>query len=162
MAEIVKYSLEEKKQITSKAGYVSIFVNTILFVIKYWAGLSSGSVAIIADAWHTLSDSITSIILVFSGFFSNKPADEEHPYGHGRFELIASIVIAVILALVAVSFIQDSISKILSKETADYGIFAISATVLSVVAKEWLARYALKLSKKIDSQSIKADAWHHR
>ena len=87
-----------KNKIARRAGWISILVNILLFGFKYWAGIASGSVAIIADAWHTLSDSITSIIVLVGIWFSVKPADEDHPFGHGRAELLSAIIVGVLLA----------------------------------------------------------------
>lgn len=160
--EISNIDLNEKQKISSKVGWVSIFTNTLLFVLKYWAGLTSGSIALIADAWHTLSDSITSVIILISGKYGNRPADEDHPYGHGRIEFVAAIIIGVFLAIVAFSFVQESINKLISGESANYGILAITVTGISIIVKEILARYAFKQGDKIGSLAIKADGWHHR
>lgn len=74
-------------------GWVSIVLNTILFGVKYWVGTASGSVAMIADAWHTLSDTLTSVVVIVGFRVSARPADGEHPFGHGRAEAISSIII---------------------------------------------------------------------
>ena len=90
-------------------GWMSIIVNLILFIVKYWAGIVTGSVAIIADAWHSLSDSLTSVVVIVGVKISSKPADKEHPFGHGRAELISAIVISILLATVGLNFIIESI-----------------------------------------------------
>ena len=154
--------LVDKSKIAVRAGWISILVNIVLFALKYWAGVSSGSVAIIADAWHTLSDSISSIIVIVAVWFSTRPADKDHPFGHGRAEMLAAIIIGVILAVVAFEFGMESIRRILNRDAADYGIVAIVVTAVSVLTKEGLARYALMAGKKSGSRSLKADAWHHR
>lgn len=92
-----------------RTGWVSILINFILSVLKYWAGVVSGSVAIIADAWHTLSDSISSAIVIVGVRISSRPADREHPFGHGRAELLAAIVIGAILGFFAVEFGIDGL-----------------------------------------------------
>ena len=145
-----------------KAGWVSILVNIVLFGLKYWAGIVSGSVAIIADAWHTLSDSISSVIVIVGLWYSNKPADREHPFGHGRAELIAAIIIGAILCVVAFEFGLESVRRIMNREAARYGTLAIVVTAASILVKEGLARYAMIIGKKTGSRSLKADAWHHR
>jgi cation diffusion facilitator family transporter len=152
----------DQYKIAVRAGWISILVNVLLFGLKYWAGIASGSVAIIADAWHTLSDSITSIIVVVSVWIASRPADEEHPFGHGRAEILASTIIGVLLAVIAIEFFIESIQRLVQRESANYGTFAIVITAISVVAKEGLARYALIVGKNTGSRSIKADAWHHR
>ena len=154
--------LADQSKIATKAGWISILVNIVLFALKYWAGLASGSVAIIADAWHTLSDSISSLAVIIGVWVSVRPADKDHPFGHGRAEMLAAIIIGVILAVVAFEFGMESIRRIANRESADYGTIAIVVTAISVVTKEGLARYALWAGKKSGSRSLKADAWHHR
>jgi cation diffusion facilitator family transporter len=143
-------------------GWISISINILLFALKYWAGIVSNSIAIIADAWHTLSDSISSIIVLIGVKISNKPADKKHPFGHGRVELIASVIIGVILGIIGFDFIINSIEKLKSKERAAYGLIAIVVTIVSIVLKELLAQYSFWAGKKTDMKSLKADAWHHR
>lgn len=143
-------------------GWLSIIVNIFLFGLKYWAGVATGSIAIIADAWHTLTDSISSIIVLIGVKVSSKPADEKHPFGHGRAELIASLIIGVLLAIIAFSFIQQSIEKLKNREAVVFGTFAIVVTVISIVSKEALAQFAIWAGKKTGSTVLKADAWHHR
>ncbi len=143
-------------------GWVSVAVNSTLFVLKFWAGLATGSIAIIADAWHTLSDSLTSIVVVIGAKISSKPADEEHPFGHGRAELIAALIIGVLLSVVAFNFILEGAKRLQTKEIVNYSTFAIVATVLSVLIKEAIAQYAFWIARKTRSKSVRADAWHHR
>jgi cation diffusion facilitator family transporter len=145
-----------------KAGWVSIGVNVFLFGIKYWAGIVSGSVAIIADAWHTLSDSLSSIFLILGVSLARKPADKDHPFGHGRNELITSILIGGLLAMVSYNFFIESIERLQSKESASYGLIAIVVTIASILFKEGLAQYSFYIGRKTSSQAVKADGWHHR
>ena len=152
----------DQSKLAARAGWISILVNVLLFGLKYWAGISSGSVAIIADAWHTLSDSITSVIVVISVWIASRPPDEEHPFGHGRAEILASTIIGVLLAVIAVEFCIESVQRLVQQEAANYGTLAIAITALSVLAKEGLARYSIIIGKKTGSRSLKADAWHHR
>ena len=141
---------------------LSIGVNVLLFVLKYWAGVVSGSIAIIADAWHTLSDSLSSLIVVVGGKISRKPADDDHPFGHGRAELISAFVIGIMLMLVAFDFIMESYQALQNHESSRFGTFAIVVTVISIVFKEAMAQYAFWASRKVDSKVLKADGWHHR
>lgn len=151
-----------KTRLSYLEGWLSIIVNIILFIIKYWAGIITGSIALIADAWHTLSDSISSIIVVVSIKASVKPADNEHPFGHGRFELIASIVIGVILAIIAFDFAVEGINRLRNRISVDYGLIAIVVTIVSILAKEALAQFAIWAGNKANSTTLRADAWHHR
>jgi cation diffusion facilitator family transporter len=143
-------------------GWLSIFVNIFLFILKYWAGVVTGSIAIIADAWHTLSDSLSSAVVLVGVKISNKPADKEHPFGHGRAELIASIFIGMLLAVIAFKFVLEGIDKLKNHESVQYGTFAIVATVVSIVVKEMIAQFAFWAGRKTKSVTLKADGWHHR
>ncbi|MBN2214562.1 MAG: cation transporter [Bacteroidales bacterium] len=143
-------------------GTVSILVNVLLFALKYWAGIVSGSVALLADAWHTLSDSLTSIIVIAGVRLADKKADREHPFGHGRWEQIASIFIGFVLAIVAYEFIREAYEKFRSHEAANYGMIAIIVTVISILVKEGLSQYAFYIYRKTGISTVRADAWHHR
>lgn len=143
-------------------GSVSIIANMVLFALKLWAGIVSGSLALTADAWHTLSDSISSIVVIIATKLSNKKPDKDHPFGHGRWEQIAALFIAFILAIIAYDFLKDSIILFSNKEGAQFGTLAIVVTVISIVGKEALAQFAFYIGKKTDNLSVKADGWHHR
>lgn len=151
-----------KKKWSYIEGWLSIIINTLLFALKYWAGVVSGSIAIIADAWHTLSDSLTSIIVLLGVKISNRPADEKHPFGYGRAELIAAIIIGVILGTVALNFIIESVHKFQNRESAGFGTVAIVVTIVSILLKEGVAQFALRIGKKVNSKILIADGWHHR
>ncbi len=141
---------------------LAIAGNVILFVVKYYAGIVTGSVALMADAWHTLSDSASSVIVLIGARVSDKPADKEHPFGHGRAELIATIAIGVLLVLVSYSFLEKAYNKLQEHEQTIFGPVAIGAMILSIVVKEGMAQFALWANKKVRSNMLKADAWHHR
>lgn len=145
-----------------REGWISIITNTLLFVLKYWAGVVTGSIALIADAWHTLTDSVSSAIVIVSAKLSEKPADKEHPFGHGRADLISSVIIGVLLAIIGFEFILKSVEKLKGGDETIFGMAAIIATVASILAKEGLAQYAFWAGKKTDSPILKADGWHHR
>jgi cation diffusion facilitator family transporter len=151
----------------TKAGYVegavSIIVNFALFALKLWASIITGSIALAADAWHTLSDSLSSVVVIISAKLASKKADKEHPFGHGRWEQIASIFIAFILGIIAFMFLDASIREFLNHErVAEFGKTAIIVTAVSIVVKELLAQYAFYIGRKTDNSSVKADGWHHR
>ena len=159
----INTSFAKKKNLLAfSEGWISIGVNILLFGLKFWAGLVSGSVAIIADAWHTLTDSVSSIIVLIGIKVSKKPPDKHHPFGHGRAELISTLFIAFFLGWVAIHFAAESIEKLKHHEPADFGIVAIIVTIVSVVLKEALARYAFWVGRKTGFKSINADGWHHR
>lgn len=149
-----------------KAGYfegtISIIANTALFAAKLWAGIVTGSIALMVDAWHTLSDSISSVFVIIAAKLSSRKADKEHPFGHGRWEQIASLFIAVLLGIVAYNFLENSIVQFRNRESVEYGTIALVVIIVSIVVKEILAQIAFFLWRKTKNSSIKADGWHHR
>ena len=165
-----KMEANPKKQISKKyktfigylEGTISIILNTFLFGLKYWVGIKTFSIAIIADAWHTLSDSLTSLVVIIGFKVSSKPADKKHPYGHGRAEIISSVIIGTLLAVVGVNFLIASIQRFINHQSASYGNLAVIVFVISVIVKEGLAQFSMRAGEKINSQSLIADGWHHR
>ncbi|MDR3001090.1 MAG: cation diffusion facilitator family transporter [Fibromonadaceae bacterium] len=158
--------MKNKNSERIRAGYVegtvSIIANTVLFAIKIYTGIVTGSIALVADAWHTLSDSLSSIVVVIAAKLSGKKSDAEHPFGHGRWEQIAALFVAFFLAVIAYDFAKSSIERFNAKQEANFGMLAIVVTIISIVAKEALAQYALNLGKKTGNLSVSADGWHHR
>lgn len=154
--------MDQHSKLGYREGLVSVILNLLLFVLKYYAGIASASLALIADAWHTLSDSLTSLVVIFGIKLSSKKPDKEHPFGHGRWEQISALIIAILLALVGVEFMKDAIAKLRGHEAADFGWLAYLATVASIVLKEGLARYAFYIARKTGNAAVKADGWHHR
>ncbi len=122
----------------------------------------SNSLALIADAWHTLSDSISSIIVLITARIAKIPADKEHPFGHGRADLIASIIIGAILGFIGFNFLQEGISKLIHHTAVQFKTSAIVVTVVSVLSKEALAQYSFWAGRKTGYQTLFADGWHHR
>jgi cation diffusion facilitator family transporter len=152
----------DRKKASYIEGTIAIFGNVALFVLKYWAGIVSGSIALLADAWHTLSDSISSVVVILGAKLAAKKPDKDHPFGHGRWELVSSIIIAMLLVLIAVEFIRDAIGQLELRGSADFGTLALVVTVFSVVVKEAMAQYAFYLARKSGSSTVRADGWHHR
>lgn len=153
---------KSNQHLVIQEGWISIVINLLLFGLKYWAGIISGSIALIADAWHTLTDSVSSVIVLLGGKLSSKPADDEHPFGHGRAEHIAAVIIGVLLAIVAFDFVLGSVEKFNSREAGNFGTTAIVVTIVSIVVKEVLSQYAFWAYRQTGSSILKADAWHHR
>lgn len=154
--------MKKREKLGYLEGFVSIIINILLFILKYWAGVVSGSIALIADAWHTLSDSISSLILIAGVKLSSKKPDTKHTFGHGRWEQISAIFIGFLLAFVAYEFLKRSIEKFFSGESADFGLIAIVVTIISVLVKEGLAQFAFRLWRITGNIALKADGWHHR
>jgi len=145
-----------------KKAVVAIIVNTVLFVLKFWAGVVSGSVALIADAWHTLSDSITSAVVIIGIKLSRKKPTVSHPFGFGRWEQITALVCGFIIAIIAYQFVIDSIDSLRHHTAANFGIIAVVVTAFSIVVKEALAQYAFWVYRKTGLVTMKAEGWHHR
>ena len=143
-------------KIAKSEGYIAIVGNALLGSFKLWAGYATGSLAVIADAWETLSDCLSSGVLLIGIKISEKPADAEHPFGHGRAELIAS------LAYVGFTFSKSGIEKIIARESVEFGWLALSAMVATIIIKEAMAQYAFWAARKTKINSLKADAYHHR
>jgi len=150
----------EKAQVLE--GVISVVVNAVLFAVKFWAGMVTGSIALMADAWHTLSDSLTSIFVVLSAKLASKKPDKEHPFGHGRWEQISAIIIAFILAFIGYEFLTGSIERFQNRESVVYGALALTITIVSIIIKELLAQYAFYIGRKTNNAVVTADGWHHR
>jgi len=155
-------SQQNRNKLVIQTAIIAIVANSTLFFGKYIAGVQTDSVALIADAWHTLSDSISSVILLIGMWFAKKPADKEHPFGHGRIELIVTLFIGFLLLLISINFFIESYDKLINHEVIHYSRFAIIITIVSLIIKEGLAQYSFYIGKESDSQALKADGWHHR
>jgi cation diffusion facilitator family transporter len=157
--------MNNKKNKNSKLGFIegwtSVVVNVILFVLKLHVGMLCNSVSIIADAWHTLSDTITSFIVIIGFWISARPADKKHPFGHGRFEYIAAIIIGVFLGNIGVKFFISSMGRLFHHKEVIFSISAVIIFIISIIVKGGLSYFAFWAAKKAKSESIKADAWHH-
>ncbi len=149
---------ETRSQIGYLSGLVGIFVNTFLFVLKLVIGLLSSSVAILADAFNNLSDAASSIITIIGFKLSTKPADREHPYGHGRIEYISALVIASLVLVVGFQFIKTSITRIFHGEPVVFSLIPFCLLFVSIFFKWWLSHFNRLLGNKINSQSLKATA----
>jgi len=143
-------------------GWISVLVNSILFIFKLVIGVMVGAVSVIADAVHTLSDVVSSIVVIWGFKQAEKPADVEHPYGHGRAEYIATLIIAILLCVAGIEFIEASIDRIQNPEQVVAEWWMILILMVTIILKEITARYAEFLSTKIASGTLHADAWHHR
>ncbi len=143
-------------------GVVSIIVNSALFTVKFYFGVLYNSVALITDAVHTLSDSLTSLVVIIGFRVASKKPDSEHPFGHGRAELVAALIIGAALGFTAFELGVESFKKLQEASSLLFSPVLVLVLVASSIVKEVLARWALKLADKYGSQSIRSDAWHHR
>ena len=141
-------------------------VNFLLLVFKFVAGFVGNSAAMIADAVHSLSDFITDIIVILFVRVSSMPKDENHHYGHGKYETLATAIIGVVLFAVGVGILVNAVEAIIDffhgKELAAPNIWALGAAAVSIVFKEALYQYTVYKGKNLNSNVVMANAWHHR
>lgn len=142
-------------------GWVSIVVNALLFISKLVVGVIINSLALIADAFHSLSDVLTSIIVLVGYAFSEKPGDREHPYGHQRIEHVATLIVAILLGVVGFEFIRQGYLRLRNPEPVQAGWLILIFIVITIVVKYLLGAYSHRLGSLIQSTALKADAFHH-
>ena len=143
-------------------GWISIIVNGLMFFLKLSIGLIIGSISVIADAFHTLTDVISSGIVIWGFNEAKKPADKDHPYGHGRAEYVDTLVIAILLIVAGIEFIESSIERIVNPTIVEPQWWMIISIIITIFIKIIVALYAEFLSSKIASSTLHADAWHHQ
>lgn len=145
------------------ATWIGITVNVLLTIIKGIGGVLSGSRALLADALHSASDIVSSIIILFAVRIANKPPDKEHPYGHGKAENVASIIVALLLIVVGIEISISSIKVLFSGVVPSApGKLALFIIIISILMKEALFHYKYYLGNKYRSSALITDAWHHR
>lgn len=139
------------------SGIVGIFLNLCLFAAKLTAGVFSSSISVVADAFNNLSDAGSSVV-TFLGFkLANRPADKEHPFGHGRYEYVAGLGISVVILLVGIELLKSSIEKIFNPEAStEITLVSVCILIASVLVKLWMFYFNKILSKKISSSALKA------
>lgn len=140
------------------ASIVGIVCNVILFAIKLTIGLILGSVAVMADAFNNLSDAASSIIGFVGVKMADKPADEDHPFGHGRMEYISALIVAFLVIEVGLSFFKTSIDKITNPQSISFNLISVIILAVSICIKLWLGFFNRKLGGKINSSVMKATA----
>ena len=152
----------DKKSSAYFEGVLSIIVNIIVSGWKLFLGLIYQSVALMADAFHSLFDIVTSIVLIYGFYMVSKPPDKEHPYGHGRAELISTIIIGSLLLAVSFEFLIRSGDRLLSRQAVVFSNIVVYSLVIMAIIKELLAQVAYRLADKYGSDAIRADGYHHR
>lgn len=148
---------------TRTVTLVGAVVNLVLAAAKIAFGYLGQSQALIADGVHSLSDLLSDALVLFAAKHAAQEADEEHPYGHGRFETVATVALGAILLLVAAGISWDAINRMLEPESLlRPGWVALAAAVLSIFAKEALYQYTMVVARRVRSDLLRANAWHHR
>ncbi len=152
------------KNIGIQASILTLVINFILFIIKLLAGFIAHSNAMVSDAIHSLSDAFTTIIVIFGLSISNKEADNDHPYGHERIESVFAIILSFFLLVTGIGVGYVGIKAIITGHSnlKIPGMLALIVSLISIIIKELMFRYTIKIAKRIKSPSMEADAWHHR
>ncbi|HJA12514.1 MAG TPA: cation diffusion facilitator family transporter [Candidatus Mediterraneibacter merdipullorum] len=138
------------------ASIVGIFCNVFLFVVKFVTGLVLHSVSVTADAFNNLSDAGSSVISFVGVKLAEKPADKDHPFGHGRIEYIAALVVSFLVLEVGFTFLKDSIGRIRTPETLNFQAVSVAILVLSIGVKLWMGLFNRRLGERIDSKVMMA------
>ena len=137
---------------------VGIVCNLILFICKFTIGFLINSISVTADAFNNLSDSASSLISLVGVKLASRPADKEHPFGHGRYEYISALIVAFLVLQVGFTCFKSSVNKILHPESTSFAVISIIILLLSIVLKAWLSFFNRKLGKRINSSVMKATA----
>lgn len=141
-------------------------VNAVLIVLKFIAGVVGKSSAMVADAVHSLSDFISDVIVLVFVRIAGKPRDKGHDYGHGKFETLATVIIGLLLIGAGIGLMINGIDAIAGSINGESPerptMLALIVAILSIMSKEWLYRYTIRIGKKLNSQAVVANAWHHR
>lgn len=141
-------------------------VNAVLIVLKFVAGFIGRSSAMVADAVHSLSDFISDAVVLVFIKIAGKPKDKSHDYGHGKFETLATLIIGILLIGAGIGLGINGVEAVVRSVNGEAlprpTFLALIVAVVSIVSKEWLYRYTVRVGRKLDSQAIMANAWHHR
>ena len=138
------------------AGAMGIICNVILFLGKLLAGILAGSVAIIADAVNNLSDASSSVVTLLGFRLAQMPADEDHPYGHARYEYLSGLMVAVLILVIGVELVKSSVGKIIHPEPIDFSMITMAILIASVLMKLWMSLFFGTLGRKINSLTLQA------
>ena len=161
--EDTRYTAAERAAAASRSTWVSVGVNLVLSFTQIVVGMLSKSQGLIADGVHSLSDLVADFVVLFASHHGKKDADEEHPYGHQRFETAASLVLGILLLIVGVGMLWSAFLKLESPDTVQrVHVVALWVAGAALVAKETLFRYMLTVAKRVRSSMLVANAWHAR
>jgi cation diffusion facilitator family transporter len=162
-AEDPDHTPAERAAAASRSTWVSVGINLVLTVVQIFVGIFAKSQGLIADGIHSLSDLVADFVVLFAGHHAKKDADEDHPYGHQRFETAASLALGALLMAVGVGMLWSAYHKLAAPETVQtVHIVALWVAGGALVAKELLFRYMLSVAKRVKSSMLVANAWHAR
>ena len=158
--------MDSREKEIYRATLIGSIVNAILIVLKFIAGTVGRSSAMVADAVHSLSDFVTDVIVLVFVKIASKPHDKSYDYGRGKFETFATMIIGFILCLAGLGLMINGIELIIHSVKGNSlprpSSLALVIAIVSIVSKEWLYRYTIAVGKKVNSQAVVANAWHHR
>ena len=155
---IVKRAQGDRARVGTLTGVVCILANVALCAAKGAIGVVSGSVSIVADAMNNLSDASSNIVSVLGFKLASKPADPEHPYGHGRYEYLSGLVVAALVLLIGLELVKSSFERIIHPEPVEFSLALVAVLALSMVVKLWMAALNQKLGDRIESETLHATA----
>ena len=155
---IISRSEGDRGRVGALAGVVCISLNVVLCIAKALVGILSGSVSIVADALNNLSDASSNIVSVLGFKLASKPADPEHPYGHGRFEYLSGLVVAVLVLMIGVELVKSSIDKVLNPSPVEFSLALVVVLAGSMAVKLWMAHLNRVLGERIKSETLLATA----
>lgn len=155
---IVRRAQGDRARVGTLTGVVCILANVALCAAKGAIGVLSGSVSIVADAMNNLSDASSNIVSVLGFKLASKPADPEHPYGHGRYEYLSGLVVAALVLLIGIELVKSSVERIVNPEPVEFSLALVAVLVLSMVVKLWMAALNQKLGDRIESETLRATA----
>lgn len=155
---IIARSEGDRGRVGALAGVACISLNVVLCVAKALVGILSGSVSIVADALNNLSDASSNIVSVLGFKLASKPADPEHPYGHGRFEYLSGLVVAVLVLMIGIELVKSSIDKVLNPSPVEFSLALVVVLVGSMAVKLWMAHLNRVLGERIKSETLLATA----
>ncbi|MBU3204053.1 cation diffusion facilitator family transporter [Clostridium algidicarnis] len=157
---VKNYKNTEEEKVRNSYGFlggiIGIIINSLLFAIKLSIGLIVGSIAVTADAFNNLSDAASSLITILGFKLSSLPADEEHPFGHGRLEYISGLIVAFMVMMVGIQFIKSSFQRIINPEVVSFETIPFILLLVSILFKIWLSRFNKLIGKRINSSALKA------
>lgn len=148
--------------IGTRVSIITLVINIILAILKFLAGIFGNSSAMIADSLHSLSDAASTIAVIIGLKIASRPPDNEHHYGHARAETVATKIVALLLIVTGGTVGVSAIKLLFAREIQQPSLIPLIAAVLSIVVKEIMYRYTYNVGKKINSNALLADAWHHR
>ena len=165
--ELKDRSIDEDNQLIRRVTYIGVFDNVVLAILKITVGFFAGSMSLMADGIHSVSDMATDVAVLVGTHFGSKRPDPKHPYGHGRVETFSAMFVAFVLAVVGGGMIYNAslaIARLQYEQEAvgDIGWPVLLVALISVVVKEYLYRATKKVSLKVHSPALYANAWHHR